>query len=106
MLKNLTVSAKTGLGFSLILLFMATMFVFAVRGLQSTSDSFTTYRRLARSNTQRGTSRTMPYGGCQHLATASRQHARHQQRRPADRPTHPPAARPHMAPCGGGLSIS
>ena len=56
MLKNLTISAKTGLGFGLILLFMATMFFFAIRGLQNASDSFTEYRRLARSSVLSGTS--------------------------------------------------
>jgi two-component system sensor histidine kinase/response regulator len=54
MLKNLTISTKTGLGFGLILLVMAAMVAFAFRGLQGSSESFATYRRLARSSVLSG----------------------------------------------------
>ena len=54
MLKNLSISAKTGLGFALALLVMAAMVIFAVRGLQIASERFTTYRRLARSSVLSG----------------------------------------------------
>ena len=54
MLKNLTIRTKTALGFGLILLVMATVVTFSIRGLQSSSDSFQTYRRLARSSVLSG----------------------------------------------------
>jgi methyl-accepting chemotaxis protein len=50
MLKNMTIRSKTVVGFGLILLVMASVVVFAIRGLRSASESFTTYRTLARSS--------------------------------------------------------
>jgi hypothetical protein len=43
MLKNLTIRAKTSLGFGLILLVTASMVTFAIRGLQTGNESFKTY---------------------------------------------------------------
>jgi PAS domain S-box-containing protein len=54
MLKKLTIRTKTVLGFGLILLVMASIVTFAIRGLQSSGESFKTYRRLARSSVLSG----------------------------------------------------
>jgi two-component system sensor histidine kinase/response regulator len=54
MLKNLSIGVRTGMGFGLILLIMAPVGFFAFRGLQIGSDSFTTYRSLARSSVLSG----------------------------------------------------
>ena len=54
MFKNLTISAKTGLGFGLILVVMAAIVAFAMRGLLSGGESFTMYRSLARSSVLSG----------------------------------------------------
>lgn len=53
-MQNLKINTKTALGFGLILLVMASMVTFTIRGLHSSSDSFTTYRRLARSSVLSG----------------------------------------------------
>ncbi len=54
MFRNLSISAKTGLGFGLVLLVMASVDVFAIRGIRTGNESFATYRRLARSSVLSG----------------------------------------------------
>ena len=54
MFKNPSIRLKTALGFALILLVMATEIVFAIQSLQQGSQSFKTYRRLARSSVLSG----------------------------------------------------
>jgi PAS domain S-box-containing protein len=54
MLKNFAIRSKVVLGFGLILLVMASVVLFAIRGIQSSGDSFTTYRSLARSSVLSG----------------------------------------------------
>ncbi|MHC5022379.1 MAG: HAMP domain-containing protein [Planctomycetota bacterium] len=48
MLKNLKIGVQIGLGFGLVLVFMAVMAWFAIAGLRSGSESFKEYRGLAR----------------------------------------------------------
>ncbi len=54
MFKKLSIGVKAAMGFGLILIVMAAMVAFAIRGLHSDSESFTTYRRLASSSVLSG----------------------------------------------------
>jgi signal transduction histidine kinase/DNA-binding response OmpR family regulator/HAMP domain-containing protein len=54
MLKNLKIRTQIGLGFALVLVVMALVAAFAVRGLHDGSSSFKEYRALARSSNLSG----------------------------------------------------